>query len=422
MYRIAITTMGTRGDVQPYIALARGLAGRGHSVILLAPEQFTGLVAEYGIPFAPLPGDLLALLDTQEGKAAMGSSKGFGAGLKLLKHMRPLGERLLDAEWAAIRAFGPDLIVFHPKSFATPHMAEALGCQHVLASPLPGFTPTSDFPSPLLPFDNLGPLNKVSHVLGTHAASMLFRKLIKRFRRDTLGLAGRSTADVRSLGTLYAYSPQVLPVPRDWGPDVLVSGYWFLDTPDWRPDPALAGFLAAGPAPVYCGFGSMPGVDSRAMTETIIAALAQTGKRGLIATGEGALEIVEDLPDVLAISAAPHDQLFKHVDATLHHGGAGTTGAALRAGKPTAICPFFGDQPFWARRVATLGAGPAALDRNNLSVDAVARVLTAMDDHDMRAKAAQLGSAIRDEDGVAASVDFIERRMAAIGPLPRASH
>ncbi|AEQ50612.1 glycosyltransferase [Pelagibacterium halotolerans] len=421
MYRIAITTMGTRGDVQPYIALARGLVGQGHRVILLAPEQFDGLVAGYDIPFAPLPGDLLALLDTQEGKMAVGSSKGFGAGLKLLKHMRPLGERLLDAEWAAIRAFVPDLIVHHPKSFGTPHMAEALGCQYMLASPLPGFTPTSDFPTPLLPFDNLGPLNKVSHVLGTHAAGMLFRKLIGRFRRETLGLAGRRTANVRSLGTLYAYSPQVLPVPRDWGPDVLVSGYWFLDTPDWRPDPELAGFLAAGPAPIYIGFGSMPGVDSQEMTDLIVAALARTGKRGLIATGQGALDLVGGLPEVHAISAAPHDQLFRHVGATLHHGGAGTTGAALRAGKPTAICPFFGDQPFWARRIAELGAGPKALDRNSLSVEAVAGAIASMDNPDMRKRAAELGSAIGAEDGVAAAVAFIETRMAGVRPLQAVS-
>ena len=157
--RVAIQTLGTRGDVQPYVALARGLVGRGHDVQISAPVQFEAMIRGHGIACAPLPGEFLALMNTPEGKAAIAGGRGFSSGLRLLKHVRPLMRRLLDAEWAAIRAFAPDVIVYHPKSIASPHVAEALALPFILASPLPGFSATSAFPSPLLPFASLGPLN-----------------------------------------------------------------------------------------------------------------------------------------------------------------------------------------------------------------------------------------------------------------------
>jgi UDP:flavonoid glycosyltransferase YjiC (YdhE family) len=225
--RVAIQTLGTRGDVQPYVALALELIGRGHAVQIAAPVQLAGMVEERGVSFAPLPGEYLALLETPEGKAALAGSRGFSAGLKLLKHIRPLMRRLLDAEWAAVRVFRPDVIVHHPKSVASPHIAEALGCAHLLASPLPGFTPTAAFPSPMLPFRSLGPLNRASHALAIHGAYLLFRGLVREWREGSLGLIG-GTARIASSGTLYAYSRHVVPVPPDWDDSVLVSatGSW----------------------------------------------------------------------------------------------------------------------------------------------------------------------------------------------------
>ncbi|MBM1173476.1 glycosyltransferase [Microvirga arabica] len=414
--RVAIQTLGTRGDVQPYIALALGLIERGHEVQIAAPVQFEAMITGHDIAFAPLPGEFLALIDTPEGKAALAGSQGFGAGLKLLKHVRPLMRSLLDAEWAAVRAFAPDVIVGHPKSLAAPHMAEALGCSYFLASPLPGFTPTATFPSPMLPFASLGPLNRASHTLVIRGSELLFGKLVGAWREQVLDLARRRSSARSRSGTLYAYSPQVVPVPPDWGNDVLVSGYWFLDGEEWQPSAALAAFLEAGEPPVYVGFGSMPGLDPQGITATVVEALAKTGKRGLLATGGGALG-AESTPDnVHVIAGAPHDRLFPRVAATIHHGGAGTTAASLRASKPTAVCSFFGDQPFWGRRVAELGVGPAPLDRNSLTVDALAAAIMATDDPIMCSRAAALGAAIRNEDGVATAVGFIERR--AAGKLP----
>lgn len=406
--KFAIETLGTRGDVQPYIALAVALVARGHEVQLAAPVQFADMAADRGISFAGLPGEFLALLDTPEGKAAIAGGKGFSAGFKLLKHVRPLMGRLLDEEWRAVRSFQPDVLVYHPKSFASPDMAAALGVPHVLASPIPGFTPTSAFPSPMLPFPSLGPFNKVSHSLAINGAQLLFSKELKAWRQRTLGLPGKTTRRPAA-GTLYAYGPAILPKPRDWGPDVLVTGYWFLDDPDWRPDAALESFLTAGPPPVYFGFGSVPGIDAASMTRAILEALEITGKRGLLAGGGGAIGEGCANPSAFFLASAPHDQLLPRASAAVHHGGAGTTAASLRAGLPTQIVPFFGDQPFWGRQVAALEAGPVPLNLKTLSAATLATSLVAMDAPPMRARAAELSTALGKDRGVEVAIEFLEQ-------------
>jgi UDP:flavonoid glycosyltransferase YjiC (YdhE family) len=407
--RIAIQTLGTRGDVQPYIAFALALLHAGHEVQIAAPRQFEALIREHGVSCWPLPGEFLELMNTPEGKAAIADGQGFSAGFKLLKHVRPLMDRLLNEEWAAVRSYAPHVIIYHPKSIATPHIAEALERPCILASPLPGFTPTAAFPSPLLPFASLGPFNRISHTLAINGASVLFGKTLREWRETSLRLSDRPSRRMTPAATLYAYSPKVVPIPTDWGPEVLVSGYWFLDTEDWRPPSALAAFLARGEPPLYVGFGSMPGIEPRRLTDIVLEALQQTGKRGLLVTGGGAIAVDQIPEHVHVVSDVPHDWLLPHVFAAVHHGGAGTTAATLRAGKPAAICPFFGDQPFWARRVVRLGVGPPTLDRKTFTARQLVRAITAMEDAQMRQRAASLGCQIRREDGVSAAIRFIER-------------
>ena len=155
--RVAIHTYGTRGDVQPFVAFALALRSAGHDVQLAGPVQYASLAKDREIAYVALPGDLVALIDTPEGKAAIEGGEGFAAGLRLLKNIRPLIEGLLLAEWEAARDFRPDAIVYHPKSLAALHIAERLGSIPILAAPLPVLTPTSAFPSPILPFRSLGP-------------------------------------------------------------------------------------------------------------------------------------------------------------------------------------------------------------------------------------------------------------------------
>lgn len=409
--RISIHTLGTRGDLQPYLALGRGLRSHGHDVLLVAPAQFAEMAAAEGVDFAALPGEFLDLLESREVKEVIGKSgAGFSAGFRLLGRYRALMGGLLDAEWHAARDFGPDVIVYHPKALGAPHIAQRLNVPHLLASPLPGFTPTATFPTPILPFADLGPLNHPSHSLMIHGGNVMFAKTVRAWREATLGLAARGRT-AKSAGTLYGYSAHVVPRPNDWGDDVAVTGYWFLDSKGWEPDADLAAFIAAGDPPVYVGFGSMPGAEPEKLTQMIIEGLRMAGKRGIIATAGGALRLTPGLDDMFTIVGAPHDRLFPLVQSTVHHGGAGTTGAALRAGKPTAILPFLGDQPFWARRVNALGVGPRALDKHKSTAADLAGALRMMDAPEIKLRAAELGTAIRSENGIEEAIGFIERRL-----------
>jgi UDP:flavonoid glycosyltransferase YjiC (YdhE family) len=416
--KIAIHTLGTRGDIQPYVALAMGLRASGHDVQMAAPSQFEALVGTRGIRFAHLPGEFLELMESPEAKRAVGGGGGFAAGLKLMKFFKPIAKRLLSAEWEAARSFDPELIVYHPKAVGAPHIAERLKTKTILASPLPGFTPTSAFPSPMLPFRAPGVVNKLSHRIMAGSGNALFRGIIGDWREAELGLPRRPVRRNSPFATLYAYSSHVLPRPVDWGMDVVVTGYWVLDDEEWSPDEALEAFLKNEKMPLYVGFGSMPGLDPDGMTSAVLDALQRTGDRAIVATGGGALIKREDVPHVHFIDGAPHERLFPYVSACVHHGGAGTTAASLRAGKPTAIIPFFGDQPFWGARVAELGVGPPPLPIRKMTPEAMAMAIERVTiDPQVRLRANELGLRLRAEDGVATAVDFINHVFVPEGTL-----
>jgi sterol 3beta-glucosyltransferase len=239
---------------------------------------------------------------------------------------------------------------------------------------------------------------------------------IGAWRREALGLPparGPLVVRGRPVPMLYAYSEAVVPRPADWDAHTVVTGYWFLDAPaGWQPPAALREFLAAGPPPVYVGFGSMFMAGGAETTRLVLQALALSGQRGVVATGWGGLTAETAPSDVFFLEAAPHDWLFPQVAAVVHHGGAGTTGAGLRAGRPTLICPLVGDQPFWGRRVAALGVGPAPLPLFKLTAERLADAITrATTEAGMRQRAAALGEHLRREDGVGRAVTFINAHL-----------
>jgi sterol 3beta-glucosyltransferase len=257
--RIAIHTYGTRGDVQPFVALSVALLAAGHEVQLAGPAPYAPLAVARSVPFHCLPPEMLNLIETREGKKAIAEGGGFLAGFKLLKHVRPLMEDLLRHEWEAARDFAPDLIVYHPKSLASLHIAERLGCSAILGSPLPISTPTSAFPSPVFPVRTLGPLNRLSHSLVVNGADLLFAGTIARWRESCLKLPGRPARRPLPSMTLYAFSRHIVPAPSDWPPDVHLTGAWFLDNPEWEMPSTLEAFIAGGEAPVYVGSAACPG-------------------------------------------------------------------------------------------------------------------------------------------------------------------
>lgn len=418
MHNILILTIGSRGDIQPFVALGERLHRAGHAVTVCTAQSFQPFVEAHGLTYAYMTDELIRLADTKAGRAAVEG----GGKLELMKQVMPVIAHMLDDMWRAAQAQRPDVIIYHPKTLGAYSIAEKLDIPAFVSMPLPYNTPTRAFPSPIVPVPNLGGwINRQTYRL-IGAASAPYAGVVNRFRVEQLGLrprgrfAGDSVRwDGQPLPVLYAFSQHVLPRPDDYPAHVHITGYWFVEAEtDWQPSPELARFLADGPPPVYIGFGSMVGADPVARTRLVLDALARSGQRGLLASGWGGLE-AQDIPDsVFVIDQAPHDWLFERVAAVVHHGGAGTTAAGLRAGRPTLICPFFGDQPFWGRRVAELGVGPRPIAQKALTTDTLADALRVIaTDAGMRQRADDLGARIRAEDGTGRAADLIARALSS---------
>ncbi|SCZ30002.1 sterol 3beta-glucosyltransferase [Afifella marina DSM 2698] len=421
-----ILTYGSRGDVEPYVALGLGLKAHGHDVMLATSRRFQGFVEAHGLAFGPLSDALLSILDTDQGKALL--EKGgsllqvIKSSLAMWRQLKPMQQALMRECWEVASTFRPDIIVYHSKAAAAPSIADRLGSACVLATPVPMHVPTRAFRFAILPRLPLGGwVNKASYGLTNGVVKRVFGPLIQDFRRS-LDLPAVKNYDplTRSDGSdipvLHGFSQVVLPRPEDWPASAHVTGYWFLpDAADWTPPDALAAFLAAGPPPVYVGFGSMSVRQPETLARLSAEALAAAGVRGILASGWGALTAA-DLPEnVLLIQEAPHHWLFPKMAAIVHHGGAGTTAAALQAGKPSLVVPFFGDQPFWGARVHAIGAGPKPIPRAKLTAARLAAAIREMTrSQGMQARAAEIGALISREDGVAVARGLIEN--AGSGP------
>jgi sterol 3beta-glucosyltransferase len=415
--RILVSTFGTRGDIQPYVALGEALQEHGHEVTLAVPDGFRDLVSASGLRMHPAGSRMLTIL-----QEIMPELSGTRDALRTLGVMREAMREHLDEQWAAAQACAPDVVVHHPKCLAGSHIAEALGVPGALSLPLPFYTPTRDFPIPFLGGRTLGARGNRASYLFTRAATVLYGGMINDFRRG-LGLQriGRFCDPLRNpdgtpVPVLYPFSRHVVPVPRDYPPSAHVTGYWFLP-PDrtWTPEPRVAGFLEAGAPPVYVGFGSMgfgKGADER--RDAVLTALHATRLRGIVATGWGGLTAT-DTPsdDVLVVDSVPHDWLFERVAAVVHHGGAGSTAAGLRAGRPTLVCPFVGDQPFWGARVHAMGAGPAPLRPSRLGARLTDRLGELVRQDGYRTRAQEIAGRINAEDGLAAGVRAVEGLVSA---------
>ena len=413
--RIVLLTLGSRGDVQPFVALGLGLQAAGHQVTLCTAEPYAALVREYGLPYAHMDGEFMRLADSPEAAKALASPR---ARLRMMGQIGPLYRRMLQDQWQA--CLEAEAIIQHPKALGGEHIAEKLGIPLINALAVPALTPTRAFPNPTLPLRPPAALNRATYGL-FRLLSLPLRRTVNAWRRQTLNLPSRRwlgrdglRQDGSRIPVLYAYSPHVVPDPPDWPETTVSTGYWFLPQDDeWQPSAALAEFLQAGPPPVYVGFGGAPSVDPLAVGQLVRRAVGRLGLRAILATGRGGLAVEQIPAGILLLEKAPHDWLFPRVAAVVHHGGAGTTGAGLRAGKPTLVCPFSGDQPFWGQRVHALGAGPAPIPIRKLTVETLAAALERLTtDSLIAARADELGRLIRGEDGVGRAVAWIESYLA----------
>ncbi|KAF9951280.1 Sterol 3-beta-glucosyltransferase [Mortierella alpina] len=419
--RITCLTIGSRGDVQPYIALCKRLMKDGHKCRIATHGEYKDWIEGHGIEFGLVGGDPGELIELCV-ENGMFTVSFFREGLK---RFRGWLDELMETAWVACQ--NTDVLIESPSAMAGIHIAEKLNIPYFRAFPFP-WTRTRAFPHPFaVPEHNLGRgYNYMTYVMIEQVFWKGISGQVNRWRRNTLKLGSTSLEKLQAdrVPSLYSWSPHVVAGPMDWHSWIHVTGYWFLDNPDlsWTPPPDLVEFLNADPKnkPIYIGFGSMVVPDPDGMTRTIIEAVIKSGVRAIISKGWSdrltsqddpaaagvkktpAEEIVIP-PSVYMLKSVPHDWLFPQLAGCVHHGGAGTAAAGLRAGIPTVIKPFFGDQYFWAQRLEESGVGVWCHD---LTVKKLTSALvTITTDEMMIRKAKAIGERIRLEDGVGNAVE-----------------
>tara|TARA_R110002020_G_scaffold2136_1_gene9754 strand:- start:2411 stop:3727 length:1317 start_codon:yes stop_codon:yes gene_type:complete len=412
--RIALVTIGTQGDVQPYLALAIALQERGYSVVLGASEEFQGLVEGYGIEFHTLGPSIQAFLTQQRFENAMSQSMLIN-GPSLLRQGQQIVDTAARHAWRMCQ--GADMLILNMNTSFGIDIAEALHVPAIMVALQP-LNSTSEFPLCMYYGADFGPaFNRLSYTAMT-VQQIYYNLPRNKLRRELMGLDARKkggffrNTDGTPLTTLYPYSSIVSPRPRDWPKSAIVTGYWQLkDRTDWQPSPEFQKFLSEGDAPAYIGFGSMP-FGAERNTKILKEAVAMWGGRAVVARGWGGIN-PEDLPDsIFAIEKAPHDKLFKYVSSVVHHGGAGTTSAGLHLGRPTFVVPQLVDQPYWGRRVYDLGCGPKPVRLRKLTSEILASALADLNTNaDYRRNATDIAEQLRAEDGTGKAIKVIERVM-----------
>lgn len=401
--RITCLTIGSRGDVQPYIALCKGLIAEGHKPRIATHSEFKDWVESYGIEFAPVAGDPAELmrLCVENGMFTYSFLK------EASSTFRAWIDELLTSGWQACQ--NSDILIESPSAMGGIHIAEALGIPYFRAFSMP-WTRTRAYPHAFaVPEHKMGgAYNYITYVMFDNVFWKAVAGQVNRWRKRELGLQATSLEKMQpnKVPFLYNFSPSVVIPPLDYSDWIRVTGYWFLDEGmGWTPPKELSDFIKKarddGKKLVYVGFGSVVVQDSAAMTNTIVKSIQKADVRCILSKGwsdrldkKDANEIEVPLPpEILLIKSAPHDWLFRQIDAAAHHGGAGTTGASLRAGLPTIIKPFFGDQYFFGSRVEDLGVG---IHLKKLNVSVFSRALwEACNSQRMIVKAKVLGETIR---------------------------
>lgn len=419
--KFTLLTIGSRGDVQPYIALAKGLMKEGHSVRIASHAEFRPWVEKYGIEFAEIagdPGELMKLM-INHGMFSYAFLK------DAMTNFRGWIDELLTTSWKACQ--GSDVLIEAPSAMGGIHIAEALGIPYFRAMTMP-WTRTRAYPHAFMVPDvkKGGAYNYMTYVIFDNVFWKGISSQINKWRKNSLGLKKTNLDEMNQTKVPFMYnvSPSVMVPPVDFSDWIHVTGYWFLDegNNDFEPPNELVKFIEKARTDkkkiVYIGFGSIVVPKPKELTKAVIESVQTAGVRCVLSKGwsdrygakDNTVPEIELPSDIYQIKSAPHDWLFPKLDAAVHHGGSGTTGASLRAGLPTIIKPFFGDQLFYGSRVEELGVGISLkkLNASNFS-KALVEVTT---NEKMIMKAKKLGENIRKEDGVMSAITVIYKEMA----------
>jgi len=421
--RITILTTGSRGDTQPYIALGVELKKHSHAVRLAAFQNYESFVTEHGLDFYKIRGDVSLVAASVNSDKAMQADNP----LKLLLSFNKLKGYVYDLQQDFFNACkDSDIILYHPGAAVGYFAAQYFKIPSVLALPFP-MSPTREYPSLIfydMPRFGKG-FNYLSHKILEQIMWFASSSPLKAFWKKEFGALPKGFASpfskqtTKELPTIISCSEYVFPTPTDRPEHVHTTGYWFLDEEaGWSPSPELLDFLQKGSAPVYVGFGSIGNPNIAVQTTAlVIEALKQSCQRGVLATGWSGMSKLETLPEnIFMLESVPHAWLFPRMAAVVHHGGAGTTAAGLRAGVPTIIIPSGTDQFAWGRRVYELGVGAKPIPRKKLTSENLSAAIQFALSQEIKDKAKVLGAKIRSENGTATAAKIIVDRVENSAP------
>jgi sterol 3beta-glucosyltransferase len=412
--RALIVAVGSRGDVAPFTGLGTALRAAGHGVTIAAYEMFADLVTGCGLDFRALPGDPRLLEAARWQRGAAGPAGAVRLVRLIGDHMREVHAGIL----ATARQGVDVLLLAGMSSIGGYHIAEGLGMPSMGLGLQPVY-PTREFPPSIVTARSLGrwgnlAAGKALVAIGVPALAGPVRELRAELGLPRLGNrdAVFRRQDAERWPGWCGFSPAIVPRPADWRDGLEVAGYWWPERPaGWSPPPELERFLAAGPPPVFIGFGSMTPAAADRLSNLAVAAGRLAGVRMVIQAGRAGLAPAgEPAPDWVLIGDVPHDWLFPRMAALVHHAGAGTAAAGLRAGVPAVSVPVIGDQPFWAARLAGLGAGPRPVPYRRLSARTLAAAISdAISRPSYQARARALAGRLAREDGAAPIIDMLRR-------------
>ncbi|MDO3385653.1 glycosyltransferase [Gilvimarinus sp. SDUM040013] len=424
---ILIITYGSLGDVAPYVALARGFIKKGHAATICTGETFKVLIESNGVQYRYMNDQMTGLINSATGRRSLENLSNIWGFLKVAfnvaRRIGPIQQDIVRDSWEAAKSSQFDTIIYSPKAYFACHFTEKLDIPSIAAPLFPQHIPTNEFPAlGFPPMQFMGTrYNLLTYQLVELLGGLFGGKHIKDWRAQNdmkpayTGLDLSSKKSKRTLAVLNAYSGELCPQPTDYASSVITTGFWFLDQKNsWTPPASLVKFLEHENPPVYIGFGSMALAEASELTSIIVDVLGQLNIRAVLATGWGGLQCTDQSSNIYTVESLPHDWIFPKVRAIVHHGGAGTLAAGLRAGKPTLICPIFGDQPFWGKLVHRMKLGPPPLKQTKIQRKNFGIALSDLiENRAYKINAEKISRLILAEGGVEYAVDLVEELVGA---------
>ncbi len=411
--KLAIFTLGTRGDVQPYVALAKRAIQKGHQAVICTGKSFQGFIEGHGIEFFETESDLMAMLQTEEGKFVFNNATKHP--LRAKKYLdtvvNPAYRKSLDQFYDCAQS--ADIILYHPKVFGAVDIALSLDIPCLSVPLVPMIYPIDEFPNlAISPTKNLGKfLNKLTYKVMNKAESSSISQ-VNDFRKKTLGLPKRKSgqylfhANGKDIPILYPISQTLFPDVSSWNNRVTLSGFFFLDSQDTQLSQEISDFIKDGQRPLVVSFSSMPLKNPEKFTTILKEAILQTNNRAIILVGNSGLNFGNH-PDILTIPSAPHNLLFPLAKGILHHGGVGTMASALVSGNPQIIMPFAVDQPFWAHRLNKLHYALAPITESTITTELLVKRFQELENPVVQQKAKEIQTLLAQESGVDIALEYI---------------